>query len=188
MLFGQARLCTADPVALNYILSHHESFPKPELTRKFLIDLLGNGVLVAEGAEHKRQRRILNPCFSPQSIRDVLPVFYDKAFELREKMLAIIEEDPMGEASPTPTSKEDMVVGGRKMDVMKWLGKATIDVIGIAGFNYDFKALSQPRNELADSFSAMFSSGQNFTAMAIFQAFVPGASKIVSDLYLADNE
>lgn len=67
---------------------------------------------------------------------------------------------------------------GRKIDVMKYLGQCTIDVIGIAGFNYDFKALSQPTNELADAFSKMFAAGQSFSGMAIIQTFVPGASRI----------
>jgi cytochrome P450 len=180
MLFGAPRVCTADPVALNYILSHHDSFPKPELTRRFLTDLLGSGVLVAEGTAHRRQRRVLNPSFSPQSIRDVLPVFYDKAIELREKLLGIIEEDTNGDAAPSPMQESDRVLGGRKIDVMKFLGQCTIDVIGIAGFDYDFKALSQPKNELADSFNAIFSAGANFSAMSIIQTFVPGASRIVS--------
>lgn len=180
MLFGAPRVCSADPVTLNYILSHHDMFPKPALTRKFLTDLLGDGVLVAEGTTHRRQRRILNPSFSPQSIRDVIPVFYDKAEELREKLLGLIEEDPLNTASPTPASKEDAISGGRKIDVMKFLGQCTIDVIGVAGFNYDFKALSQPKNELADAFTKMFSAGQSISFMSILQAFVPGASKIVS--------
>jgi hypothetical protein len=180
MLFGQPRINVADPVALNYILSHSDSFPKPELTRKFLVDLLGNGVLVAEGSDHKRQRKVLQPSFSPQSVRDNLPVFYDKAEELREKILALIEDDPDNIASATPAKKEDLVHGGRKIDMMKFLGMCTIDVIGIAGFNYDFKALSQPKNELAEAFSKMFSAGQNFSVMSILQAFVPGASRIVS--------
>lgn len=187
MLFNSSRICTADPVALNYILTHSDKFPKPELTRKFLVDLLGNGVLVAEGADHRRQRRVLNPCFSPQSIRDVMPVFYDKAEELREKLLGLIEDDSEGIASPTPAVKEDTVAGGRKIDVMRFLGMCTLDVIGVAGFSYDFKALSQPKNELAEAFSKMFSAGQQFNAVAIMQAFVPGMGKIVSSVDRSDK-
>jgi hypothetical protein len=65
------------------------------------------------------------------------------------------------------------------MDVMMYLGQATLDVIGLAGFDYDFKALSEPKNELAEAYRDMFSVGQSITAMAIFQAFFPGASHLV---------
>lgn len=99
--------------------------------------------------------------------------------ELREKLLGLVEEDSEGNAALTPTSKEDMVSGARKIDVMKYLGMAAIDIIGLAGFNYDFKALSQPSNELADAFTNMFQAAQNFTGMDIIQAFVPGASRLV---------
>lgn len=180
MLFGGPRVCTADPVALNHILTHADSFPKPALTRKFLVDLVGDGVLVAEGATHRRQRRVLNPSFSLQSIKNVLPVFYDKAEELREKLLALIEDDPHNDAAPTPPKPEDVVRGARKIDVMKFLGMCTLDVIGVAGFNYDFKSLSQPKNELAEAFREMFSAGQNFNFVGVLQAFVPYADRIVS--------
>lgn len=35
--------------ALYSVFSHPDEFPKPELTRRFLSVLLGEGVLVAEG-------------------------------------------------------------------------------------------------------------------------------------------
>lgn len=182
LLFGETRICTSDPVSLNFILSHSDMLYKPALTRKILSDMLGSGVLVAEAADHRRQRRVLNPCFSLQSIKDVMPVFYDKAEELREKLLGLVEDDPLSIAAPTPTLEGDAVLGGRKIDVLKFLSLATIDIIGIAGFDYDFKALSQPENELAKAFSNMFLLGQSFDAAGLLQALIPGADRLVSDL------
>jgi hypothetical protein len=88
---------------------------------------LGNGLLVAEGADHKRQRRVLNQCFSQQAIKDLVPIFYDKAEELSEKLLGLIEEDPENEAAPTPTKPEDQQPGGRKVDIMKYIAMCTIE-------------------------------------------------------------
>lgn len=62
---------------------------------------------------------------------------------------------------------------------MKYLGQATLDVIGVAGFDYDFKALSEPKNVLAEAYREMFSVGQSITFMAVVQALVPGARYIV---------
>lgn len=176
VLFGNLRLTTTDPVALNYILNHDDQIPKPGITRTFLGNMLGNGVLVAQGADHRRQRRVLNPSFSPQSIRDCEPVFFDKAEELKDVLLALLD-DPTG-AAPTPAQPCDVVQGGRKVDVMKFLGMCTIDVIGLAGFNYDFHALSEPKNELAEAFRNMFTAGQSTTPLSLIQALVPYADRL----------
>jgi cytochrome P450 len=150
--------------------------------------MLGKGLLIAEGADHRRQRRVLNPAFSPAAVKEMIPIFYDKATELKEKLQMIIEDDSI-EASPTPATEIDKVQGGKKMDVSKWIAQATLDVyasstesdfrIGIAGFGYDFKALSSEKNELSEAFRKMFSAGGALSFMAIFQALVPGARFIV---------
>jgi cytochrome P450 len=44
---------------------------------------LGGGVLLVEGAEHRRQRRLLNPAFGPAQVRDLSGVFVGKANEVR---------------------------------------------------------------------------------------------------------
>ena len=179
LLFGRPRFYTADPKALSYILSHPDTFPKPNRVRQQLERTLGNGLLVAEGSAHKRQRKALNPSFSPAAVKGMQDIFLDKAYELREKLSNMIEDDSVV-ASPTPAKDEDKVVGGKKIDVSKYLGQTTLDVIGLAGFNYDFKALSQPHNELAEAYRSMFAAGQQLTLMVFLAAFVPGFDKIVS--------
>ena len=178
-LLNRQRFYTEDRTALNFILTHTEIFQKPGQTRQVLVDMLGNGVLTAEGHDHKRQRKVLNSSFSIPAVRGMVPIFFDKANELRDKLLALIEDESI-EASPTPAKEEDKVVGGRKIDIMKFLGQATLDVIGVAGFNYDFKALSEPKNELAEAYREMLTAGQGITAIAIIQALVPGARFLVS--------
>lgn len=41
--------------ALNHILTHSADFQKPDETRNFLTRLLGAGVLVTEGEQHRQQ-------------------------------------------------------------------------------------------------------------------------------------
>lgn len=178
-MLGIPRFFSADPTALSYILSHPDLFPKPGQMRRGMTDMLGPGVLVAEGHDHRRQRKVLNPSFSAAAVREMVPIFFDKAYELKDKLVSMIEDESI-EASPTPIKEEDKVVGGRKIDIMRSLGQATLDIIGIAGFNYDFKALSQPRNELAEAYRDMFAAGQSITFFGIVQALVPGMNKFVS--------
>ena len=173
-----SRFFTVDPTAMSFILSHSDIFIKPPQIQKNLNDMLGNGVLIAEGADHRRQRKILNPAFSPAALREMVPIFLDKAYELKDKLQNMIDDESI-EASPTPPKAEDVVPGARKIDVMRYLAQATLDVIGIAGFAYDFKSLSEPNNELAEAYRNMFGAGQSITFMAVLQAFVPGMKYLV---------
>jgi len=55
---------------------------------------------------------------------------------------------------PTPAE------GGTLIEISRWLGKTTLDVIGLAGFGYDFDSLHDPNNELAVALERMLSAGQ----------------------------
>ncbi|ODN97340.1 hypothetical protein L198_03903 [Cryptococcus wingfieldii CBS 7118] len=156
IFLGIQRFLTIDPSALNYILTHPESFEKPSETRGELTTMLGNGLLVAEGSDHKKQRKALGPSFSPAAIRGMIPAFYDKAYELNNKLMGLVEGADTEVASPTPAKDIDFVPGGRKIDVMSYLSKTALDIIGTCGFDYDFKALSEPSNELSDAYRNMF--------------------------------
>ncbi|WVO15485.1 hypothetical protein L204_103143 [Cryptococcus depauperatus] len=173
LLFGTHRFLTMDTVAMSFILSHGDIFPKPPRTRKNIADILGNGLIAAEGEDHKRQRKALNPSFSPATIRGMMPIFYDKSFQLRAKWLSIIEGDESEQPSPTPEKDIDKVQGGRKMDVMHFLAKTTLDIIGVAGFNYDFNALSEPHNELSGAYMNMMQAGMDVTLFVILQSIIP---------------
>jgi hypothetical protein len=173
ILGGGWRFFTADPVALSYILNHPDTFPKPELTRQQMEQFLGNGVLIAEGADHRRQRKILNPSFSQAAVREMVPMFFDKAYELKDTLITLINDTSI-ETSPTPAVKGDVVQGARKIDVMRYLAQATLDVIGLAGFNYDFRSMSltEGPNELAEAYRSMFQATQSIDTFAIAQAFI----------------
>lgn len=110
-------------------------------------------------------------------------MFLDKAYDLKDKFMSLVN-DASVEASPTPATKEDTVPGTRKIDVMRYLAQATLDVIGLAGFNYDFRSLSttEGENELAEAYRNMFQATQSIDTFAIMQAFIKPLRWIVSPL------
>ncbi|KAG9045759.1 hypothetical protein FS837_005680, partial [Tulasnella sp. UAMH 9824] len=131
------RLATKDPKALAYILNHADSYPKPPQMREGFQQILGNG------DDHRRQRRIMNPSFGPGQLRDLMPIFYDKAYELKDSWVQQIE------AAIDPE--------GIDADVFVWLNRATLDIIGLAGFGYDFNSVAEgEKNELAQAFARLF--------------------------------
>ncbi|KAI0828219.1 cytochrome P450 [Trametes gibbosa] len=153
------RLWTIDPRALNHILTHSGDYQKPEGARRNLARILGEGVLFTEGEQHRQQRRIMNPAFGPAQIRELTSVFVDKAKDLRNMWDTQIR----GNASPA------------RIDVLSGLSKMTLDVIGLAGFNYRFDSLnpSGKPNELNQAFQEIFDPSPNFTLWMLLKNFFP---------------
>ncbi|KAJ6457098.1 cytochrome P450, partial [Mycena vitilis] len=64
-----------------------------------------------------------------------------------------------------------------RVDILSWLSKATLDIIGLAGtpcFNYNFNSLaSENQTELAAAFSTIFYAGMRVDALRMFKARFP---------------
>ncbi|KAF7333878.1 Cytochrome P450 [Mycena venus] len=143
-LFSISELHTSDLKAINHIVSKPEIYQKSTFIRNFTRRLVGNGVLSVENAEHKRHRRAMNPAFGIAQIRLVTEVFVEKAVQLRNIWSRQIAQQN----------------GAAQIEVLSWLSRMTLDVIGQAGFDYRFDAL-EPKgkpNELNDIFSELFHS------------------------------
>ncbi|GAA5882286.1 hypothetical protein JCM1840_005437 [Sporobolomyces johnsonii] len=162
-MFGNQRLVLFDSTALNHVLlSNAYDYPKPEEVRGDLAMILGKGVLFAEGEDHKRQRRILQPAFSPSAVKALTPVFFEYAYQLRDIWSNLIQtsaEDDAAFASKEAARayRDSKPEGEVAIEVLTWLSRATLDIIGVAGFGYHFNALSRSSNALATVFSGMFS-------------------------------
>ncbi|RXW20257.1 hypothetical protein EST38_g5602 [Candolleomyces aberdarensis] len=144
MLWGapSKKLYTTDCKALNHIVMNSSVYQKPAPARWFLSRLLGEGVLIVEGETHKNQRKIMNPAFGAAQIRELTEIFIDKSLELRDAWTAEISRE--GEVA--------------NVNALAWLSRMTLDVIGLAGFNYKFNALAdgEERTELSHAFANLF--------------------------------
>ncbi|CAL1709423.1 unnamed protein product [Somion occarium] len=155
------RLYTLDSHAMNHILTHSTDFQKPEQTRSTLTRLLGAGVLVTEGEQHRQQ----NPAFGPSQIRELTSIFNEKALQLRDIW-----------AAQLPSTGE-----AKRIDVLSWLSRATLDIIGLAGFSYEFNNLEGSRNELNEAFKIIFNTDQQIRPTAIIQALIPILRFVIRD-------
>ncbi|KAJ7866939.1 cytochrome P450 [Mycena olivaceomarginata] len=125
--FFQARgLYTTDTKALNHILLNDHIYQKGAVSKRIVTDMLGNGLLAVEMEEHKRQ----NPAFGVPQLRELTGIFNQKSAQLRD-----IWSQQIGHESDSS-----------RIDVFAWLRKATLDIIGEAGFNYQFNAM-EPKNQ-----------------------------------------
>lgn len=76
---GLAPVIVSGPDALRDILSTHaDDFEKPWGVRAFLARAIGWGLIMAEGHEHKRQKKALTPAFNIRRIRELYDLMWDK--------------------------------------------------------------------------------------------------------------
>ncbi|KAH8828331.1 cytochrome P450 [Flagelloscypha sp. PMI_526] len=162
------RLLTLDPVSLSHVLKNSTIYEKPWQSRRLITSLIGEGMLAAEGQMHKRQRRVATPAFSIQNLRALVPIVFHKGAQLAERWKEMIEKSTRVEA---------------KIDVCHWVSRATFDVIGLTGFDYDFNAIQDESNELFLAYKEMFevsvSQGSVFRSMLSIHA--PFISRLFPD-------
>ncbi|KAJ6553319.1 cytochrome P450 [Mycena capillaripes] len=125
-LFSISELHSSDIKAINHIMTHGSIYRKPPALLGVAKMILGNGILSVEGDDHKRHRRILNQAFGVAQIRLLTEILVEKSVQLRDIWGRRVTQEN-GEA---------------RIDVLEWVRRITLDVIGQAGFNYRFGALT----------------------------------------------
>lgn len=133
-----------------------DGYVKSSYIRGAVQGRFGQCVLASEGDEHRRDRKILNPCFTVAHIRGLTPIVYEKAFKLRDIWLNKIEESDCEEST---------------IDVLSWLSRRCLDIIGVAGFNQELDSMDAGRgNELARVFEAGFGTDNFLAPLAYLQS------------------
>lgn len=142
-------------------------FIKPGHFREGLARILGVGILLAEGDEHKKQRKDLMPAFAYRHVKDLYPVFWGKSRELVEhlkkasKSTVPTTEKPKGSVQDLEKSAADVKRHAPGViEVGEWSSRATLDIIGQAGMGRDFQALDDPNNKLNMHYQNVFSLGR----------------------------
>ncbi|KAF7297364.1 Cytochrome P450 [Mycena indigotica] len=147
-LFSFSQLYTTDTRALTHILFKTEIYQKSPSFRENAERYTGVSVNSLEGEEHERHRKILTPIFSMSQIRQLNTVFLDKAAQLRDLWT---EQVTQGKA-------------GVVIDVYPWMRRFATDVVGQAGFDYNFHLLdgTGETNEFYVAIKAMLHSPNYF--------------------------
>ncbi|KAF2167943.1 hypothetical protein M409DRAFT_65982 [Zasmidium cellare ATCC 36951] len=143
VLFNQERLLLTSPEAMKEVLVQKTyEFHKPSQPTFLFRQLLGNGILVAEGAEHKEQRKALLPAFSFRHIKELYPLFWNKARESTEEI--------------AKASKSSSESGPEPQKAYEWASRTTLDIIGQSGLGYDFNATSNPDGKIVQNYRLIF--------------------------------
>ncbi|KAI9325551.1 cytochrome P450 [Zopfochytrium polystomum] len=118
------------PTALRAIFgTHAHVFVRPRMAVVMLKEFVGEGLLAASGAQHRRQRALISPSFRVASIAALTPVIVSSTLEFNDRSI--------------------------DFDIYKEASKVTIDIIGRAGFGYDFEAIKNLHNPLYESYQTI---------------------------------
>lgn len=130
--------------------------------------ILGVGVFLAEGEEHKRQRKDLMPAFAFRHIKELYPIFWSKSSELIQSLTLHSETGCRDNDEPNVT-----------IDVKDWASRATLDIIGLAGLGRDFDSIKDPDNELIRTYKSIFSPGRGGQIMAALFFIAPWLVRVL---------
>ncbi|KAI0072598.1 cytochrome P450 [Panus rudis PR-1116 ss-1] len=148
-----------DPKALQHIIVKdqyiYEASPNfLNLNRVFF----GEGVLSSLGAQHKHQRKLLNPVFNTSNIRSMTPIFYRVVHKMREAVTRQVNS------------------GDNEIDMLNWLTRVALELVGQGGLGHSFDPLDKPRiNQFAEDVKAMV---PTIAPLSLFMRFLPLMTKI----------
>ncbi|THH27300.1 hypothetical protein EUX98_g6891 [Antrodiella citrinella] len=136
---GSKYLYVSDPAALNTILvKDPTAFEEaPEYLAGNTL-MFGKGITSVTGSVHRKQRKLLNPAFSPANMRQLAPLFLNIAETLRN----VIAADVKGNA--------------RSMNIAAWTARGAPELVrqGTMGYSFDPLTNSTP-NEYATVIKAL---------------------------------
>ncbi|CAG8488177.1 18796_t:CDS:2 [Rhizophagus irregularis] len=163
-LFNKPTLLVTDPKIIQDILTSSKAYDFVKSHNEFNLALLGNGLVFAEGDDHKRQRKMMTPTFTHGNIKEMVPTFIRVASTLK----GLIEKE--------------INQGNSNINLSPYISKTTLDIIGLVGFSYEFNSLTSS-NELAAAYESLFNKQLSILQIAVMMAatYIP----IIKDISTA---
>ncbi|KAI1098416.1 cytochrome P450 [Jackrogersella minutella] len=137
--------------------THVYDFVKPPFFARLVGEIVGVGLLFAEGEPHKRERRLLAGPFSVPSMRKLLPVFRAKARNLSKGF-----EDLLGDKAYAT------------VEATETLSKSTMDTIGVTVLGLELDTISSMYPQgFQELYSKILHQGPLGQLISVVNAFVP---------------
>ncbi|KAJ7588140.1 cytochrome P450 [Mycena floridula] len=151
---GSNKIVLIDPKAVAHFFALDTyGYVQTSFIRNSIELLFGPGVLTVEGDVHKQQRKAMNPSFSPASMKEILPVFYDASYKLKTAWDSTLE-----------SNHQD----GATIEVGKWMAAIALDSVGLGGFSHDFGTLDGKTPRVLTAMDSFGEHGGDKTVMSPF--------------------
>ncbi|OSX63042.1 hypothetical protein POSPLADRAFT_1046379 [Postia placenta MAD-698-R-SB12] len=131
--YGSKQLFVFDPVALSsVVIKDQYIYERSDETVSSTHLLLGDGLLTSQGERHRKQRKLMNPVFSINHMREMMPIFYRISRNLRDAIASRVDN------------------GAQDIDILDWMSRTALELVGQAGLGYSFDPLIRDK---ADSYA-----------------------------------
>ncbi|KAF2471236.1 cytochrome P450 [Lindgomyces ingoldianus] len=132
------------------------SFEKPEYFRRIVGEIVGIGLVNAEGEEHRRQRKLLAGPFSVSNIKKLVPLFNDKSRDLSRRIEEQVQEHP-----------------NAPIEVNQNFAKTTLDIIGTAALGVELCSLSTSGSTFSNLYAQILDQPPIGQLISAINMFVP---------------
>jgi cytochrome P450 len=159
-IFNSERILPVTPTALSDVLvTRNYDFEKPAPLRKGISRILGLGLFLAEGDEHKRQRKTMMPAFNFRHVKNLYTTFWGMSRSLVNEINSHIQTDDFDPS--------------KGIEVNEWASRATLDIIGLAGMGKNFESLQNKDNPLNITYRKLFKPSRVGQFIGILNTFLP---------------
>ncbi|KAF9533504.1 cytochrome P450 [Crepidotus variabilis] len=125
-MLGENQLYVSDPLALHHIVVKDQN--TYEETSAFFAQnklLFGEGLLSTLGDQHRKQRKILTPVFSPARMREMSPIFFEVTNKLRSALAHRLKGGP------------------KEIEMLAWISRTALEILGQSGLGHSFDSLTE---------------------------------------------
>ncbi|KAI0118236.1 cytochrome P450 [Nemania sp. FL0031] len=151
--FDHQILITKPRMLADLLVTKAYDFIKPPRAASVLQLLLGDGLVMVEGDQHKVLRKHSIPAFSFRHIKELYPMMWDKSVLMCDKLWETLQA---GEG-------EDAKI----VDISSWTSRVTLDIIGVAGVGREFDTLNDTEDPLLEIYlKALIPTPENLTFAA----------------------
>ncbi|KAF7324958.1 hypothetical protein MKEN_00538200 [Mycena kentingensis (nom. inval.)] len=145
-LFHPDIIVATDHAAVRHIFANSDLYVKSPAFRPPIINLMGAGLVWAEGEDWHRQRKILAPAFSSESVKEMTSAIYEAAERLETRLTNLLLNRTTSNAS---------------LNIVRYISACTLDIIGAVGLSHPFAAQSSHPSADASEIHASWSQHVN---------------------------
>jgi cytochrome P450 len=160
-VLNKERVAVTSPELVAEVLQRTQDFEQSATLFHLAAPILGPGIILVNGEEHKRQRKILSPCLSTKEVRLLDPIFWEKAVELLQNVTVLVASTASASRFSEPIS------------VDHYAGHATLDGISKAALGMDFESLKHPDSDLVHNYRGVFEPTTIFRFLAVAKLVFP---------------
>ncbi|KPM40507.1 hypothetical protein AK830_g6038 [Neonectria ditissima] len=142
-VFGKQMLVANSRLLADLHVHKCYDFAKPNRISSFLRHILGDGLIIVEGNQHKFLRKNTTPAFHFRHIKNLYPMMWAKG-EILTK--ALNQEISNG----TTLEGQSSVI-----ELSSWASKVTLDIIGIAGLGRKLNVVEKTKDPLQELYEEL---------------------------------